>query len=216
MTERGRKRLGDRGARAYDRLMDRTRRRFVALIAALGCALLAATPAAGKDGVRATLENPGQLSQAAAGERVRVAWTLGSAAQGPALATPGRIAPRGFGASGVYVRIRRASGAAPQVVSARPGSPAGRYVADVTIPEGGISSIAIGLEGYRYVRGQAPARADVLFAIDNDPFAAGSTTDGVSAPWLAPAAVLGMLGGLAVLGSLFVVLRAGTRRRSVA
>ena len=171
--------------------MDRTRRRFVALIAALGCALLAATPAAGKDGVRATLENPGQLSQAAAGERVRVAWTLGSAAQGPALATPGRIAPRGFGASGVYVRIRGASGAAPQVVSARPGSPAGRYVADVTIPEGGISSIAIGLEGYRYVRGQAPARADVLFAIDNDPFAVGSAADGVSAPWLAPATVLG-------------------------
>jgi len=66
------------------------------------------------------------------------------------------------------------------------------------------------------VRGQAPARADVLFAIDNDPFAVGSTADGVSAPWLAPAAVLGLLGSLAGLGSLLVVLRAGTRMGPVA
>ena len=55
-------------------------------------------------------------------------------------------------------RRRVAMTARSQIVPARPpggarGYPAGRYVADVTVPRGPIASLAIGLEGYRFATG---------------------------------------------------------------
>jgi hypothetical protein len=146
-----------------------------------------------------------QLQRAAPGERVRVAWTLAEA-QLPGLTTPGRVAPRPFGASGVYIRVRGKAGAAPKTFAASSGpqtSQAGRYVAVVTVPAGGIAAIAIGLEGYRTLTGQAATRADVFFPIANDPFTIAkvsvSTTSsaaGASALWIPLAAALAVLGML--------------------
>ena len=196
------------------------RRLQVLLIVGVACILVAAASAYAKDDVRATLENPAQLQRAAPGERVKIAWTLTEAPQLPSLTTPGRVAPRPFGASGVYVRVRGAGGATPKSFAAtspsRARSQAGRYVADVTVPAGGIAAIAIGLEGFRTLPGQAPTRADTFFPIANDPFVvakapvtATSSDTGSNAPW-APLAA-----GLAVLGVLLAGYRVLDARHTV-
>lgn len=87
----------------------------------------------------------------------------------------------------------------------------GRYVAEATVPEGGIGGISIGLEGVRHIGGRTED-ADVLFPLDNDPFAvaADGTGEGDSLPfWLAAA------GALAALGAMLAIPRAlRSRRRS--
>lgn len=193
------------------------RRLHLLLVGSMACILIAAAPAYGKGDMRAMLENPVQLQRAAPGERVRVAWAM-TEAQPPGLTTPGRVAPRPFGASGVYIRVRGKAGAAPETFAATSGplaSQAGRYVAVVTVPPGGIAAIAIGLEGYRTLPGQASTRADAFFPIANDPFtvakasvATTSSAAGASAPWI-PLAT-----GLAVLGMLLAGYRTRVRRRT--
>lgn len=193
-------------------------RRFpLALVGCLACILVAAASADGKGDVRATLENPAQLQGAAPGEQVRVAWTL-TDAQPPGLTTPGRVAPRPFGASGVYIRVRGKAGAAPErfaAVAGHQASQAGRYVAVVTVPAGGIAAIAIGLAGFRALPGQASTRADVFFPITNDPFtvarapaATPSSASGPSSPWLPLAA------GLTVIGMLLAACRTRLARHN--
>jgi hypothetical protein len=183
----------------------------------MACILVAAAPAYGKGDVRATLENPMQLQRAVPGERVRIAWTL-TEAQLPPLTAPGRVAPRPFGASGVYIRVRGKVREPPEIFAANSGplaSRAGRYAAVVTVPSDGIAAIAIGLEGYRTLPGQASTRADVFFPIANDPFtvanasvATTSSAAGASAPWIPLAA------GLAVLGMLLAWYRTRVTRRT--
>ncbi|MGI8714528.1 MAG: hypothetical protein ACR2NR_15405 [Solirubrobacteraceae bacterium] len=203
------------------------RRVQVLLIAGLTCILVAAASAYGKGDVRATLENPAQLQRASPGERVRMAWTLSEAPQLPSLRTPGGVAPRPFGASGVYVRVRGAAGATPKIFAATSASDArpqsGRYVADLTVPAGGITAIAIGLKGFRGLPGQTSTRADIFFSIANDPFTvakapvtvakapvtATSSDTGASVPWIPLAA------GFALLGVLLAGYRAVTARRPV-
>jgi len=179
------------------------RRLCVPLIVSVSCVLVTAACAYGKGNVHATLEDPAQLQHAAGGERIRITWTLREPPPGGE-----RAVARAFGASGVYVRLRGAVDSAGQTVRARSAGSAGRYVAQVTIPEGGISSIAIGLEGFRYVQGTAPARADVFFSIDNDPFISTSTDAEATAPWGPLAA------GLAALGMLLAGYRMLGRRRA--
>lgn len=96
------------------------------------------------------------------------------------------------------------------------GSQAARYVAVVAVPAGGIAAIAIGLEGYRSLPGQASTRTDVFFPIANDPFslakaslAPTSSAAGASAPWIPLAA------GLAVLGMLVKHVRIDSVRAAV-
>ncbi len=80
----------------------------------------------------------------------------------------------------------------------------------MTVPGGGIASIAIGLAGYRYVAGHTPTRADLIIPIVNDPFprwsAGPAAGGGADVPWL-PIAVL-----LAVATTVVVArhARAGT------
>jgi hypothetical protein len=194
------------------------RRLQVLLIVGLACTLVAAASAYGKGDVRATLENPAQLQRAAPGKRIRIAWALNEAPQLASLTTPGGVAPRPFGASGVYIRVRGAAGATPKTFAASsssgPGRQSGRYVADVTVPAGGITAIAIGLEGFRGLPGQASTRADIFFSIANDPFnvarapvTATSSDTGASAPWIPLAA------GFAGLGALLAAYRAMATRR---
>jgi hypothetical protein len=122
-------------------------------------ALLAASPAAGKDRAVATLTTTIPLD-AAPGQHVRVAWRLASDEDGK---------QRPFNANGVFVRLVSASGAAPAESFAPDGAhTSGEYEATVVVPAGGIGDVEIGLQGWS----SGPAgtqRADLLFPITNDP-----------------------------------------------
>jgi hypothetical protein len=163
-------------------------RRLIAVPVVLGVAwslLLAAQPVAlGKENVTARLLTPLRLD-AAPGDRLAVAWALGGADE------HGRREP--FNAIGVYVRLLSASGGRPTTGFATPDAhPQGRYDARVTVPEGGIGGVQIGLRG-----GGAD---DTLFPLENDPFAAPAGGDDRPFPtWPALAGALASLGVLAAV-----------------
>ena len=160
-------------------------RRF-ALVAlgAVATALVAALPAAGKEGVRATLLTRIPLD-APAGTRLEVAWTLTYLDHGRR---------RRFGASGVFVRLRSAAGRSAETGFA---SGAGDYRATVVVPKGGIGDVQIGLRGW--TNGPAGTReSDTLFPITNDPLPGAPRSHAGWPRWLvvlvaAPLAVLAVL-----------------------
>jgi hypothetical protein len=124
-------------------------------------ALLAAVPAAAsaKGDVRAHLVN--RLDRdARAGETIRVVWRLYSVENGER---------RPFGASGLFVRLRSATGAS--ATRAEGDGRRGRYTAHVKVPRGGIGGIRFGLEGIRMLPDGSEERAPHYFPLDNDPFA---------------------------------------------
>ncbi len=197
--------------------MVRLLRPTIALLASAACSLSMIAPAAAKAPTHAVLENPGRLAQATAGQRIPVIWTLDTAAR---LRTPpghDSALPRGFGG---YLRARGADGTAPLTVAARPaaagvrGYPAGRYLAELTVPRGGVSSIEIGVRA-TYATDRGPFFAEDPIAIGNDPFAHARGTAGIGAdpgrgpPWGVFGAVLA---GLALLAAG----RALSARRAVA
>jgi hypothetical protein len=147
--------------------------------------------------VIATLERPELLRDAEPGERIAVAWKLTDGAGHP------------FGAGAIHLRVRDAALGGVRILPARASHGAGRYVADVTIPGGGLASVAVGLEGFRIVRGHAPVRGDMVFPVVNDPLAAKSVEAGARPPWLALAAA-------ALVAALAALARAGLRRRDEA
>jgi hypothetical protein len=124
------------------------------LVCGLLLALLAAPAALAKENVRATLVGPVELD-ARPGERITIEWRLEDADGRP------------FGAGGLFVRLRSAAGGRP-VTAVTDGS--GRFAVRITVPEGGIGGIEFGVQGWRTVAGRS-SRADVLFPLDNDPFA---------------------------------------------
>jgi hypothetical protein len=116
-----------------------------------------APPAPAKEGVVATLRTP-ILIDAPAGAHLRVAWTLTYADEN------GRRRP--FGAGGVFIRLRSASGADAKTGFADRVSATGRYAATVVVPKGGIGDVEIGLRGWT----SGPTgrhRSDLLFPIAN-------------------------------------------------
>lgn len=129
-------------------------RRFaLALLGIAAAGLIAALPAAGKEGVKATLKRSIPLD-APAGTPLRVAWTLGYVDE------HGRRQP--FGGGGIFVRLLSASGAGAEdgLASGKPGD----YAATVLVPEGGIGDVAIGIHGWSDGK-----PSDLLFPITNDP-----------------------------------------------
>ena len=118
-------------------------------------ALVAALPAAGKEGVGATLLTRIPLD-APAGARIDVAWRL-------TYLDHGRRRP--FGAGGVFVRLRSAAGASAAKEFA---SGDGEYRATVVVPKGGIVDVEIGLQGWTSGPG-GTRESDLLFPITNDP-----------------------------------------------
>ena len=120
-------------------------------------ALAAALPAAGKDGVKATLVTRISVN-AVAGTRLEVAWTLAYVDE------HGRRQP--FGGGGIFVRLLSASGAPSEVALAH-GKP-GRYTAAVRVPKAGIPAIQIGIRGWSS-GATGTRRADRPFPITNDP-----------------------------------------------
>jgi hypothetical protein len=173
--------------------------RKLRLAIAVGVLALLFTPASAvaKEGVKATLLTALPLSPVP-GERLHVAWTL-------ALTEGGKAQP--FGANGVFVRLRSASGADSEIGFAPTADHAdGRYAAMVVVPEGGIGDVEIGLRGWS--SGPTGTHvADMLFPITNDPMPgrihiAASPSPHDSNAWLvvlvaAGAVVLGTLAALA-------------------
>jgi hypothetical protein len=126
-------------------------------IAALVVAAAAFTvvPAAAKDGVHATLTTNVPLD-AEPGTKLELAWRLAYVEHGK---------PHPFGASGVFVRLGSASGAASNTGFAE--GDRGTFTATVAVPEGGIGDVQIGLRGY--TSGVRSGQGDLLFPITNDP-----------------------------------------------
>jgi len=112
-------------------------KRFALTLLGIAAGLLvAAFPAAGKDGVKATLETAIPLD-APAGTRLHIAWKLANPAGRP------------FSAGGVYVRLVSASGAPAETgVAPSDSQSMGEYAATVAVPEGGIGDVVIGLRGW--------------------------------------------------------------------
>lgn len=136
-------------------------------------AFLAAGSAAAKEGVEATLLSRIPVG-AHPGSSLRVEWRLAEVNSG-----------RPFDAGGVFVRLVGAGGAATSR-DARETGP-GRFVADVTVPVGGVRRVRIGLHGWTSdARGTHPG--DELFRIVNDPFEAVWTAlrRALSVPTLGP------------------------------
>jgi hypothetical protein len=86
----------------------------------------------------------------------------------------------------VFVRLRSALGGRPTTGFATPDAhPQGRYDARVAVPEGGIGGVQIGLRG----------SSDVLFPLENDPFARSAGGEDRPFPtWPALAGALALLG----------------------
>ena len=127
-------------------------RRLVAIAAA---ALVAALPAAAKEGVTATLTTRVPLD-AAPGSSIQVGWTLTYKDD------RGRRQP--FGAGGLYVRLLSANGAPAQTADARGTN--GRYSADVRVPAGGIGDVRFGLVAWSS-DATGTHRGDMFFPIAN-------------------------------------------------
>jgi hypothetical protein len=139
----------------------------IGLVCVAATALVAALPAAGKDGVRATLTTSIPLD-AREGTQLRVAWTLASVDE------QGRRHP--FGANGVFVRLLSASGAHAATGYAPSGTETnGEYKATVVVPKGGIGDVRIGLRGFTS-GATGMHQSDVLFPIVNDPVPGAALT----------------------------------------
>lgn len=173
-------------------------RRVIRVLAAVAAAVSlvvgAGSVALGKEGVKARLTTPLPLG-ASPGQTITVAWTLSDVDE--------QGVQRPFNAIGVFVRLHSASGgAATMAFATTDAHPLGRYAARVTVPNGGIGGVEIGLRG----------TTDVVFPLENDPLAvraaapvarAREATSGSSLPTLlALASVLAILSIAGVLGFL--------------
>jgi hypothetical protein len=187
------------------------------LLAGISGSLSITSSAASKEPTHAVLQNAAQLSQAPAGQRVTVAWTLDTPARFP---EPDYVRSMRSTAMGVYVRVRGRAGSAPLTAAGRPADPAtrgyprGRYVAELTVPPGGLSAIEIGVRQSWAKAGRSPILREDPIAISNDPFAgaapaaAGGVGEGPS--W-------GMLvGGIGGLVLLLGAVQAQRSRRTLA
>jgi hypothetical protein len=125
------------------------------LIAAV--ALVAAVPASGKEGARATLTTRVPLT-AAPGTSFRVAWTV-------TILDSGKRRP--FGAGGMFVRLLSPARGASTKVYAQGVN--GRYHATVIVPRGGLRGIQLGLRSW-VSDPKGTRESDWLLPITNDPF----------------------------------------------
>lgn len=174
--------------------------RLTVAFLAVAVALVAPLPVGAKEGVEATFITNVPLD-AEPGNRLRLAWTLTSVDE------DGQRRP--FGASGVYVRLLSASGAAAETGFARTDVRAdGEYAATVAVPEGGIGDVKIGLVGW-VSDPRGTRRSDAFFPITNDPLPGAARVGGQSGSdanamtWI----LLGVAGVVLSFGIAAVVLR---------
>jgi len=172
-------------------------RRLTACIAVAAAAIcvLAATASA-KEGFRATLTSA-IPADARPGTTIKVTWTVKNAVGD------------GFSTSAMFVRLRGpAGGKATEGFASIASHPDGAYTARVTVPQGGISAVEIGVAGTK-TDASGSTRSDYLFPVSNPPdlSSTGSGSGTGTLTWLLP-----LLGGLAALAVVVLALR----RRAVA
>jgi hypothetical protein len=122
------------------------------IVALTAAALVAAFPAAAKNGIKATLTTYVPVT-ASAGTKLKVGWTLSYAEGGRRHL---------FGAGGVFIRLVCPDRTVTTTGNARGHD--GRYTAFVRVPAGGIGRIRIGIHA-RTDSGPV----DTYFPITNDP-----------------------------------------------
>jgi hypothetical protein len=122
-------------------------------------ALVLAPAGFGKEGVEARFLTPLPF-MSAPGETVELEWTLTFDENGE---------KRPFNASGVYVRLVSASGGEATEGYAHPGAHAdGHYSAAVTVPEGGVGEMQVGLQG-TMCTASGCSRSDAFFPVVSTP-----------------------------------------------
>ena len=174
-------------------------RRFALVaLAAAAAVLVAALPAAGKEGVEATLLTRIPLD-APAGTRLEVAWRLTYLDHG---------LRRPFGAGGVFVRLTSAAGAGAVTEFA---SGDGDYKTTVVVPKGGIGDVQIGLQGWTSGPG-GTRESDLLFPITNDPLPGAARRSDAGWPSWVVVLVAAVLGGVALLGAAVAYARLPVRK----
>jgi hypothetical protein len=182
---------------------------LLAVLAGVSLLLLAA-PAHGKTGVRARLTSGVPLA-AAPGEKITLKWTLVYRDE------QGRWQP-GFDACGVFVRLVSATGGKPTVGFDSDGAcrehPGGNYAATVTVPEGGVGAIKIGLRGTTdALTGDQGAKAPLYFPLERDSLSApapatpASDQPGSAAPHSSPLVAGLTFAALAALALIGTALR---------
>ena len=194
----------------------RTRPLIVALLTGITGFLSITSSATSKEPTHAVLENAAQLSQAPAGQRVTVAWTLDTPARFPEPEYTRSMRPP---AMSIYVRVRGRAASAPLTAAGHPADPAtrgyprGRYVAELTVPPGGLSAIEIGVRQSWTKAGRSPILREDPIAVSNDPFAgvapaAHGAGEGPSWGLLA--------GGIGALALLLAAVQAQRSRHTLA
>jgi hypothetical protein len=119
------------------------------LIGTAAIATVAASPVAGKDGVKATLTTQVPL-RATPGTQITIAWKLASKSGRP------------FGAGEVFVRLLSATHARAEITVL---SCSGSCKAKVRVPKGGIADIQVGIRD--------SGGGLMMFPITNDPVRPG-------------------------------------------
>ncbi|MEX1170230.1 MAG: hypothetical protein WEE50_08835 [Chloroflexota bacterium] len=168
--------------------MRRLRSIGVMLLAA-AAALSAVTPALAKSEDAVVMLDAALPGDAQPGTEVEIGWTVAIAED------DGSMQP--FSAEGVFVRLLPSSGE-PVEFAARQDR-AGHYVATITVPNGGVGEIEIGLRGTACTTDGQCQRADEMFNLAENvagagigaeaaPLPAGGETTGISPdPTAAPA-----------------------------
>jgi hypothetical protein len=175
-------------------------KRVLFVVSIVLVALGVTTPAAwAKEGVKATLATQFPLN-AKPGARIHVRWTLWYPAQS------GKRQP--FGGSGVFIRLRSASGDLSTTTTAT-FQAGGTYAATVPVPDGGLGGIQIGIHGETV--GSTSGPADLLFPITNNPFRGQSIVLPAGAassptPWLRDLLMIATAIAAAV-GGVFLITR---------
>jgi hypothetical protein len=128
----------------------------VLLLAAAAGAIVTGAASAKDAGTTATISAPAAC--AAAGTTMTVVFSIATADGTP------------FGASGVFVRLRRGGGrpAVERPAAASAGAP-GRYRARFRVPRGGLRRIDVGLRGTTTLADGTVRPAPVLFRTTGDP-----------------------------------------------
>jgi hypothetical protein len=165
------------------------RARSLALVAALALsALVLAATALAKEGITARLDAP-IPADATPGTSIDVSWRL----------TDGDGHP--FGASGIYVTLESATGAASTIGNASAVSEEdGTFAAQVIVPEGGVGGVEIALEGWRTYPDGRTERADEVFPIVGEAVEGAGASGGFDARVLAlGGAVLALLAAAATV-----------------
>jgi len=178
-------------------------RRIFTLLGIVSLALVAALPAAAKEGVHATLETAIPLD-APAGTHLKVRWKLGYADENGVR--------RPFGANGVFVRFLSGTGAGVTTGFAPSGAyENGRFSATVVVPEGGIRDVQVGLRGFTS-GANGTHNADQLFPITNDPMPGVARVHALPARtnwarWVLVAVILGAALAVVVSGGIALARR---------